>query len=139
MMEKLLDQDCRELMALCRGVRQAVQRQDVSAISRLNVESGRLMADFHAHWDAFQTTAARSTSDGDLALLQTMIHDALTQVETHQRALGRALAEEGPGIHSPVTARGCAVGVPLGCNRMPPSRPVSDDVDSVPSIPFSAN
>ncbi|TKB72173.1 MAG: hypothetical protein E8D45_11250 [Nitrospira sp.] len=139
MMDKWLHQDCRELMALCQGVRRAVQRQDVSAINRLNGESGRLMADFQSHWDAFQTTAARSTSDGDVTLLQTMIHDAMTQIETHQRAIGRALAAEGPGIHSPLTAHGCAVGVTLGCNRMPPSRPVSDDVDSVPSIPFSAN
>ncbi|MBI5855427.1 MAG: hypothetical protein HZB35_09425 [Nitrospirae bacterium] len=111
MMDKLLHQDCRELMALCQGVRRAVQRQDVYAINRLNVESGRLMADFQAHWDAFQTTAARSTSDGDLTLLHTMIHDTLTQVETHHRALGRALAEAGPGIHSSVTGTVALLGL----------------------------
>jgi hypothetical protein len=138
MIDKSLHQDCRELMALCQGVRRAVQRQDVSAINQLNVESGRLMANFQAHWDAFQTSAARSTPDGDLTVLHTLIHNTLTQVETHQRALGRVLADEGLGI-SPVTARGYAVGASLGCNRAIPSRSVSDDVDSVLSIPFSAN
>ena len=138
-MDKLLHQDCRELMALCQGVRRAVQRQNVSAIGRLNVESGRLMADFQAHWNAFQATAVRSTSDGELTVLKRMIYDVLTQVETHHRALGLALAEEGPAIPSPITANGWAVGALSGSDRMTPSRSVSNDVASVPSIPFSVD